>query len=500
MAFMGRVVRMIDKTYSVTNSQSSAIRSILATLKLETPLKSTGGIQLSTALTVYAAIEFLAVACSAYLGTAIYHFATFGSWRMDARYIFAAILIATLVFLVSIAFHSFFAFGKQPRHIFLSRGIAAIALSFSIFLTFLFFTQFAEAYSRGTLIFQITAVSIALVSARAFFYSWLQNAIASNQIEARRIALIGDVSHCSKFANRLKANGINTVSVFRLPVGIQAQALMGRVRQIISELRPYRVDDVIVLANNQMMPKIFDFVSALGELPAGIHIVPVDSPNALASSQIAELGGSQTLQVYSPPLSLFDLCVKRVFDFTFAVIGLIVLSPLFLIVSIAIRIDSPGPIFFRNIRHGFNNDEIHVLKFRSMTTMENGTQFTQATENDPRVTHIGRIIRRTNIDELPQLINVLRGEMSLVGPRPHATAHNALFNDVIAPFSRRHNVKPGITGWAQVNGYRGVTDALEKMQRRVEYDLYYIDNWSLLFDLKIIMMTLFSKKAYLNAY
>ena len=135
-----------------------------------------------------------------------------------------------------------------------------------------------------------------------------------------------------------------------------------------------------------------------------------------------------------------------------------------------------------------------------MTIIEDGGQFTQATRDDPRVTSIGRILRRTNIDELPQLINVLRGEMSLVGPRPHATAHNDLFHEIIAPFSRRHNVKPGITGWAQVNGYRGETDVLEKMQRRIEHDLYYIDNWSFLFDLKIILMTLFSKRAYLNAY
>jgi lipopolysaccharide/colanic/teichoic acid biosynthesis glycosyltransferase len=132
--------------------------------------------------------------------------------------------------------------------------------------------------------------------------------------------------------------------------------------------------------------------------------------------------------------------------------------------------------------------------------MENGDQFTQATANDPRVTRVGRIIRGTNIDELPQLINVLYGNMSIVGPRPHATAHNALFNDMIIPFSRRHNVKPGITGWAQVNGYRGATDTFEKMQRRIEYDLHYIDNWSFLFDIKIIALTLFSKRSYLNAY
>jgi exopolysaccharide biosynthesis polyprenyl glycosylphosphotransferase len=248
------------------------------------------------------------------------------------------------------------------------------------------------------------------------------------------------------------------------------------------------------------MPIVFEFTTSLGELPLGVHIVPVEELHALASLQIAKFDGLQTIQVCRPPLSMLDLCIKRTFDIIAATIGLIVLSPLFLIISIAIRLDSPGPVFFRNTRHGFNNEPIRVLKFRSMTTVEDGESFTQATRNDPRVTRIGQIIRQTNIDELPQLINVLRGEMSLVGPRPHATAHNALFSAVITPLSRRHNVKPGITGWAQVNGYRGATDVLEKMQRRIEYDLYYIDNWSFLFDLKIIMMTLFSKRAYLNAY
>ena len=332
------------------------------------------------------------------------------------------------------------------------------------------------------------------------FYSWLQAAIASHRIEARRVVLIGNAIHCSKFAGRLNAGGIQTIGTFRLPDDCNTKNAKHTIQKMISQLRALRADDIIVLAMNKFMPGMFDFTASLAELPAGIHIVPVEALNALASSQIAEFDNLHTIQVQQPPLSVFDLCVKRTFDFTFATIGLIVLSPLFLIVSIAIRLDSPGPIFFRNTRHGFNNDKIRVFKFRSMTSIEDAGQFTQATENDPRITRIGRIIRRTNIDELPQLINVLRGEMSLVGPRPHATAHNALFNNVIAPFSRRHNVKPGITGWAQVNGCRGATDTLEKMQRRIEYDLYYIDNWSFLFDMKIIMMTLFSKRAYLNAY
>ena len=135
-----------------------------------------------------------------------------------------------------------------------------------------------------------------------------------------------------------------------------------------------------------------------------------------------------------------------------------------------------------------------------MTTFEDGDCFTDATKNDPRVTRIVRIMRSTNVDELPQLLNVVCGEMSIVGPRPHATSQNTFYNKIIGRFSRRHNVKPGITGWAQVNGFRGTTDTLDKMQQRIECDLYYIDNWSFLFDLKIIMMTLFTKRAYINAY
>ena len=180
---------------------------------------------------------------------------------------------------------------------------------------------------------------------------------------------------------------------------------------------------------------------------------------------------------------------------------LVLLWPLFLIVAVLIKLDSPGPVFFRQTRHGYNNEPIGVLKFRSMTTFDDSRdEFRQAVRDDPRVTRVGRFMRRTNIDELPQLINVLRGEMSLVGPRPHAVTHNDMFADQIRCMFRRHNVKPGITGWAQVNGLRGETDTFEKMQKRIEHDLYYVDNWSFFFDLKIMIMTVALKRAFTNAY
>jgi lipopolysaccharide/colanic/teichoic acid biosynthesis glycosyltransferase len=175
------------------------------------------------------------------------------------------------------------------------------------------------------------------------------------------------------------------------------------------------------------------------------------------------------------------------------------LSPALLLVAALIRLDSKGPALFLQRRYGFNQEPFHIVRFRSMTKMGNGATIVQAKSGDMRITRVGRFIRRWNIDDLPQLLNVLRGEMSLVGPRPHAPAHDQLFERRVALYARRHNVKPGITGWAQVKGLRGEIDTPEKIRYRIEHDLYYIDNWSLPFDLWIIWQTVFSKKACANA-
>ena len=203
-----------------------------------------------------------------------------------------------------------------------------------------------------------------------------------------------------------------------------------------------------------------------------------------------------------PPFSEFDRLAKRSFDICAAGLGLIMLSPLLLMVALAIKLDSSGPVLFRQNRHGYNNEIIPIIKFRTMTVLEDGetaTTFRQTKANDKRLTRLGRILRKTNIDELTQLFNVLSGEMSIVGPRPHPLALNAIFRERIARFSRRHNVRPGLTGWAQVHGWRGETDTEEKMRQRIQHDLYYIEHWSFMLDIKIILMTLFSRSAYQNA-
>jgi putative colanic acid biosynthesis UDP-glucose lipid carrier transferase len=200
--------------------------------------------------------------------------------------------------------------------------------------------------------------------------------------------------------------------------------------------------------------------------------------------------GTPVISVCESPFRAFDGVVKRISDLVFSLLILALISPLMIGIALAVRLTSPGPIIFKQRRYGQDGQEILVYKFRSMTVTEDGGVVTQATRNDARITPLGGLLRRTSMDELPQFINVLQGRMSIVGPRPHAVAHNELYRKLIKGYMVRHKVKPGITGWAQVNGFRGETETLEKMQGRIDYDLDYLRNWSLRLDIHIILRTL----------
>jgi putative colanic acid biosynthesis UDP-glucose lipid carrier transferase len=204
--------------------------------------------------------------------------------------------------------------------------------------------------------------------------------------------------------------------------------------------------------------------------------------------------------VFDSPFRGVRRWLKRLEDLVLASVFLVLLAPVMLVVALAIKLTSPGPVLFRQRRHGEDGIEFDVFKFRSMKVMENGAKVVQAQRRDPRITPVGAFLRRTSLDELPQFLNVLMGTMSLVGPRPHAVAHNELYRTKIREYMRRHKVKPGITGWAQVNGLRGETDTLEKMVARVEHDLDYIRRWSLWLDIKIVFLTVFGRKVRQNAY
>ena len=491
-----------------------SVRSELSQVRAEAfpstnvPSDSVKPMRLGGIIAGFHAIEFGVVAAAAYFFSLLYHSVVFGSRADVNEYLSAALYLAALTTIVSASFRHFAEVQRQPLHLLLWNGLGSTALATSFFVSTLFLLKVGEVYSRGTLVFQIAAVAAVICSTRTVFYFWLQSAVRRGHVEARHVVLIGDERYRSQFSDMVKTAGIESAG--SLPFPLHRGARSGKdgcqliddkaIRETIGYCRSTHPDDIVILTSQEELAAAPELARRLSELPVNVHIVPLGSVNFFGTSRIAELGDLKTLQVSRPPLSAFDRAIKRAFDVIVASLGILLLVPLFTVIAIAIKLESKGPIFFRQQRHGYNNTIIHVLKFRSMLTVEGDECFVQATRVDRRVTKIGRIIRRTNIDELPQLFNVLMGDMSIVGPRPHATAHNEMFEDRILPFARRHNIKPGITGWAQVNGHRGETDTLEKMQRRVEHDLYYIDNWSFLLDLKIILLTLFSKQAYVNAY
>jgi putative colanic acid biosynthesis UDP-glucose lipid carrier transferase len=242
-------------------------------------------------------------------------------------------------------------------------------------------------------------------------------------------------------------------------------------------------------------------MEALRNSTANIRLVPDWSAVQLLNPGVTEVLGIQMLDLSASPMTTSMHLLKAAQDFVLASLILLLISPLMLLIAVAVKLTSPGPVLYRQKRHGWNGEEIWVYKFRSMVVhQEAGHHVTQARKGDARITPLGAFLRRTSLDELPQFLNVLQGRMSIMGPRPHAMAHNEHYKDLVPGYAKRHKVKPGITGWAQVNGFRGETDTLDKMEKRVQYDLFYVENMSLWLDLKIIVATVFKGFIHKNAY
>ena len=265
-------------------------------------------------------------------------------------------------------------------------------------------------------------------------------------------------------------------------------------------IRQHRIKDAYITFALSNQPRIRQMVSALQDAAVSIYLVPDVFGVNVIQGRMRNMDGVPVVSLLESPFIGLNGLVKRLSDIVLASLILVLIAPVLLCVAVGVKLSSPGPAIFRQRRNGLDGDEIVVYKFRSMTVMDNGDVVRQATRGDPRVTPFGAFIRRTSLDELPQFINVLQGRMSIVGPRPHAVAHNELYRPIIRSYMVRHKVKPGITGWAQVNGCRGETDVVEKMEARVHYDLEYLRNWSLGLDLRIIARTIrqmvFDRSAY----
>ena len=277
--------------------------------------------------------------------------------------------------------------------------------------------------------------------------------------------------------------------------------VIGPLDDIEAYVNTHNIDVVFIALPMHEERRIMDIMRMLNNTTADVFLIPDVFNLHIISMNITELAGLPVINMNVSALNTIEIYIlKWLEDKILAVAILILISPVFLLICLAIKITSTGPVFFKQRRYGLNGEPIVVYKFRTMTVCEDGDTIVQAKKCDDRVTPLGAFLRRTSLDELPQFINVLQGRMSIVGPRPHAVAHNEMYRKLINSYMLRHKVKPGITGWAQVNGWRGETDTLEKMEKRVEYDLFYITNWSLWLDIRIIFLTLFKGFAGKNAY
>ena len=275
---------------------------------------------------------------------------------------------------------------------------------------------------------------------------------------------------------------------------------LGSLDEVLTVIETEDADEVWLALPLQQEERIRELEYRLRGSPVTLRFVPNLYGFRLLRHTIGEVAGVPMLNLSDTPMHGVNRMIKAAEDRFLAALILLAAAPVMLLIAVAIRLDSPGPVLFRQMRHGWDGRPIEVWKFRSMRDEPEGAVYRQATRDDPRVTRLGSFLRRTNLDELPQFINVLQGRMSVVGPRPHPIEMNELYMDQVDSYMRRHKVKPGITGWAQVNGYRGETESLEKMMKRVEFDLYYIENWSFWLDMKIIWLTLRTWPVDANAY
>lgn len=373
--------------------------------------------------------------------------------------------------------------------------VAAIVLGF--------LTKTSMIFSRGTVVLFYAGGYLSIIATRYLLVRLVQIASKTGTVTARRIYLVGFEDEVMSFATNHQPWNLGMeiagVTVIPRPEGKDNHGVAEALDEAVVRARSSAPDDVFVLMSWDQKAMIDQTIVRFLTIPASIHLGADPILERFHDVRISHIGTVSSVQLVRRPMSMGDIALKRVFDTLAALAAMILLAPVLALVALAIKLDSKGPVFFMQRRYGFNQQPFRIYKFRTMSTMDDGDMVQQAAANDPRITRVGRFLRRWNLDELPQLLNVVQGEMSLVGPRPHALAHDHAYERRIALYARRHNVKPGITGWAQVNGLRGETSTDDKMAARVEHDLYYIDNWSIMLDIRIIAQTVFSPKAYRNA-
>ena len=429
------------------------------------------------------------------IGCAVY----FGD-TVDARYI----VLSLVVF--SLSFPGSSLLSMRPRRVVRQSVINWLLIAF-ILMFFGYASQYIENFPREVVLAWLFAAPATQLTAHFAARAYLRRNAAQEENQTR-VIIVGCNDIGVQLANQFDQNpflGMRCVGYFddrgtdRI-TQLNGHPLLGRLKDLAVYVKANRIDQIYLALPMASQPRILSLLDDLKDTTASVFFAPDIFLTDLIQGRMDYVAGVPVVAVCDTPFTGINGLVKRISDIVLACFILLLISPVLAAIAIGVKMTSPGPILFRQRRYGLDGKEIVVYKFRSMTVQDDGAVVMQATRNDQRVTPFGGFLRRTSLDELPQFINVLQGRMSIVGPRPHAVAHNETYRKLIKGYMVRHKVKPGITGWAQVNGYRGETETVEKMQKRIEFDLEYLRNWSIGLDLWIIVKTVAVVLKDRNAY
>jgi undecaprenyl-phosphate galactose phosphotransferase/putative colanic acid biosynthesis UDP-glucose lipid carrier transferase len=451
-------------------------------------------------------VDALVILLSSLFGAFIYHWLT-GIPIPDPSAYFAVGLIASLTHIVRLSGAGYYEFESAAKptvelvEVLVSWFTTGLILAF-----FAFLLKIGDAFSRGAFLIFWVVAPIGLLAVRKIAKFVVGRAAAQGTIGRRNIVLLGDRNELDALEPRdlLAFFGAGEVNRFTLtadsdPV-LQKSEDIKTLDLVANFIRKNNAAEILLALPWSGSSRIELIRDQIKMLPVSAKLLPDRQIRTLTNYASSGYQRIASLEIQRAPLSVTERIVKRAIDILIGILALMFLMPVIALTAIAIKLDGEGPVLFLQNRKGFNGRQFVMFKFRTMTVQENGNVVTQATRNDPRVTRLGRLLRAASVDEIPQLINVIRGEMSLIGPRPHALAHDNYFENLLQDYAFRHHVKPGMTGWAQVNGLRGATPSLDQIARRIELDLWYINNWSLWLDVQILIKTFFEVLRKRNAY
>ncbi|MBV1883621.1 MAG: undecaprenyl-phosphate glucose phosphotransferase [Pseudomonadales bacterium] len=432
----------------------------------------------------------------------------FATVEVSIHYQSLILMGAVLVSLCSSFFGVYASWRGRRKVGLIARIFLAWAIAVGILLALLVFSHQADYFSRMWLGTWILGGTLGSAVFRVVVYKALGN-LRTRGINHKRVLVVGAGNSARSVIASLKHNAwigfdivqIVPVDAAELSDPYQGISVGGEISDISSMVEAKDIQEVWICLPLRKGEEVDRILYSLRHSTANIRYVPDLSDFRLLNHKVSDIAGIQVLDLSCSPLSGANQYIKSLEDRLLGFIIFVCISPMLLLIAIGVKLSSPGPILFKQYRHGIDGKPINVYKFRSMEVHEEVEGVvTQATVNDSRITRLGAFLRKTSLDELPQFFNVIQGKMSIVGPRPHALAHNEYYKEIVESYMKRHKVKPGITGWAQVNGLRGETDTIDKMQKRVEFDLFYIENWSLILDLKIIFLTVYKGFINKNAY